>query len=136
MTGPQVLPAPRSTYQLLLDAATAWRDHIATQWIPDPGKRTRCLSWTCAELAGTVTRIANGLASLGVQRQDAVTLCGPSTSMLFAATLAAEHENGRLVVTVTGAGSGGVLAALAGFTLTVRTSPEAAARHRRRPAGK
>ena len=90
MTGPRVLPAPRSTYQLLLDAAAAWPDHIATQWIPDPGERTRCLSWTYAELAGTVTRIANGLATLGVQRQDAVTLCGPNTSMLLSATLAAQ----------------------------------------------
>ena len=37
-----------------------------------------------------MTRIANGLASLGVRRPDAVTLCGPNTSMLFAATLAAQ----------------------------------------------
>ena len=36
-----------------------------------------------------MTQIANGLASLGVRRPDAVTLCGPNTSMLFAATLAA-----------------------------------------------
>ena len=37
-----------------------------------------------------MTQIANGLASLGVRRPDAVTLCGPNTSMLFAATLAAQ----------------------------------------------
>ena len=37
-----------------------------------------------------MTRIANGLAGLGVRRPDAVTLCGPNTSMLFAATLAAQ----------------------------------------------
>jgi len=30
-----ILPRPASTYQLLLDAATAWPDGIATQWIPD-----------------------------------------------------------------------------------------------------
>ena len=89
-TTPEVLPLPESTYQLLLDAARAWPDGIATQWIPDPGAYTDCLTWTYTDLAGTVTRIANGLASLGVRRPDAVTLCGPNTSMLFAATLAAQ----------------------------------------------
>jgi fatty-acyl-CoA synthase len=89
-TTPPVLPQPESTYQLLLDAANAWPDRIATQWIPDPATHTQCLSWTYTDLAGTVTRIANGLASLGVRRPDAVMLCGPNTSMLFAATLAAQ----------------------------------------------
>ena len=87
---PQVLPQPESTYQLLLDAARAWPEGIATQWIPDPAAYTDCLTWTYTDLAGTVTRIANGLASLGVRRPDAVTLCGPNTSQLFAATLAAQ----------------------------------------------
>ena len=90
MTASQVLPPPESTYQLLLDAAQAWPDGIATQWIPDPGAYTDCVTWTYTDLAGTVTRIANGLASLGVRRPDAVTLCGPNTSQLFAATLAAQ----------------------------------------------
>ena len=90
MTASQVLPPPESTYQLLLDAARAWPDGIATQWIPDPGAYTDCVTWTYTDLAGTVTRIANGLASLGVRRPDAVTLCGPNTSQLFAATLAAQ----------------------------------------------
>jgi fatty-acyl-CoA synthase len=81
---------PESAYQLLLDAATSWPDGVATQWIPDPGEHTRCLSWTYAELAGTVTRIANALTELGVRRQDAVTLSGANTSMLYAATLAAQ----------------------------------------------
>ena len=85
-----MLPRPTSTYQLLLDAAIAWPDGIATQWIPDPADPTRCLAWTYAELAGTVTRIANALTALGVRREDAVTLSSASTSMLYAATLAAE----------------------------------------------
>ncbi|MGP7999282.1 MAG: acyl-CoA synthetase [Streptosporangiaceae bacterium] len=89
-TTPQVLPGPESTYQLLLDAARAWPEGIATHWIPDPAAYTSCLTRTFADLAGTVTQIANGLASLGVRRPDAVTLCGPNTSMLFAATLAAQ----------------------------------------------
>ena len=89
-TTPEVLPLPELTYQLLLDAARAWPDGIATQWIPDPGAYTECLTWTYTDLAGAVTRIANGLASLGVRRPDAVTLCGPNTSQLFAATLAAQ----------------------------------------------
>ena len=84
------LPRPESTYQLLLDAATGWPDGIATQWIPDPGEHTRCLVWTYAELAGTVTRIANALTCLGVRRPDAVTLSSLNTSMLYAATLAAQ----------------------------------------------
>jgi fatty-acyl-CoA synthase len=85
-----ILPRPASTYQLLLDAATAWPDGIATQWIPDPADHTRCLAWTFAELAGTVTRIANTLTALGVRRQYAVTLSSANTSMLYAATLAAQ----------------------------------------------
>jgi fatty-acyl-CoA synthase len=90
MTTKEILPLPASTYQLLLDAARAWPDDIATQWIPDPANHTRCLDWTYAELAGTVTRIANALTALGVRRGDAVTLSSASTSMLYAATLAAQ----------------------------------------------
>ena len=90
MTTKEILPPPASTYQLLLDAATAWPDGIATQWIPDPADHARCLDWTYAELAGMVTRIANALTALGVRRGDAVTLAGVNTSMLYAATLAAQ----------------------------------------------
>ena len=90
MTTRETLPQPASTYQLLLDAARAWPDGIATQWIPDPADHTRCLDWTYAELAGTVTRIANALTALGVRREDAVTLSSVNTSMLYAATLAAQ----------------------------------------------
>ena len=90
MTTREILPLPESTYRLLLDAAGAWPDAVATQWIPDPGDYTRCLAWTYAELAGTVTRIANALTALGVRRGDAVTLAGVNTSMLYAATLAAQ----------------------------------------------
>ena len=86
----KILPRPASTYQLLMDAATAWPDGIATQWIPNPADHARCLSWTYAQLAGTVTRIANALTALGVRRQDAVTLSSVNTSMLYAATLAAQ----------------------------------------------
>ena len=90
MTTREILPQPESTYQLLLDAARTWPDGIATQWIPDPADPTRCLDWTYAELAGAVTRIANALTALGARRQDAVTLASVNTSMLYAATLAAQ----------------------------------------------
>ena len=90
MTTGEILPLPESTYRLLLDAAGAWPDAVATQWIPDPADPTCCLAWTYAELAGTVTRIANALTTLGVRRADAVTLSSVNTSMLYAATLAAE----------------------------------------------
>ena len=90
MTTREILPQPESVYQLLLDAAGTWPDGIATQWIPDPGDPTRCLAWTYAELAGTVTRIANALTARGVRRADAVTLASVNTSMLYAATLAAQ----------------------------------------------
>jgi fatty-acyl-CoA synthase len=90
MTAPEILPRPASTYQLLLDAATTWPDGVATQWIPDPGDYTRCLTWSYADLAGTVTQIANALTALGVHRHDAVTLTAPNTSMLYATTLAAQ----------------------------------------------
>jgi fatty-acyl-CoA synthase len=87
---PGVLPLPESTYQLLLDAAAERPDAVATQWIPDPSDYARCLTWTYADLARTVTKVANALTALGVSRQDAVTLCGANTAMLFAATLAAQ----------------------------------------------
>ena len=90
MTTREILPQPESTYQLLLDAARTWPNGVATQWIPDPADHTRCLAWTYAELAGMVTRIANALTALGVRRQDAVTLASVNTSMLYAATLAAQ----------------------------------------------
>jgi fatty-acyl-CoA synthase len=90
MTTTGILPPPASTYQLLLDAARTWPDSVATQWIPDPGAYTRCVTWTYADLAETVTRIANALTALGVRRPDAVTLSAPNTSMLYAATLAAQ----------------------------------------------
>jgi fatty-acyl-CoA synthase len=90
MTTREILPLPESTYRLLLDAAGAWPNAVATQWIPDPGDYTRRLDWTYAKLAGTVTRIANALTALGVRRQDAVTLSSVNTSMLYAATLAAQ----------------------------------------------
>jgi fatty-acyl-CoA synthase len=87
---PHVLATPESTYQLVLDAATRWPDGVASQWLPDPADDTRCLTWTYKDLAGRVTRIANALTDLGVGRQDAVTLCGVNTAMLYATTLAAE----------------------------------------------
>ena len=90
MTTTRMLPQPASTYQLLLDAARTWPDSVATQWIPDPGDYPRCLAWTYADLAGTVTQIANALTALGVRRPDAVTLSAPNTSMLYATTLAAQ----------------------------------------------
>lgn len=90
MNAAEARPLPESAYQLLLDAARTWPDGIATQWIPDPGDPARCLAWTYAELAGMVTRIANALTTLGVRRADAVTLASGNTSMLYAATLAAE----------------------------------------------
>ena len=90
MTTREILPLPELTYQLLLDAAGAWPDGVATQWIPDPSDYTRCLAWTYAELAATVTQIANALTALGVRRTDAVTLSSVNTSMLYAATLAAQ----------------------------------------------
>jgi len=90
MNAPEILPLPASTFQLLLDAARTWPDGVATQWIPDPSAYTRCLAWTYADLAGTVTQIANALTALGVHRPDAVTLSAPNTSMLYATTLAAQ----------------------------------------------
>ena len=81
---------PESTYELLASAARTWPDAVATQWIPDPADYARCQAWTYAELAAAVTRIASGLARLGIQREDAVTLCGPNCSGLLVATLAAQ----------------------------------------------
>ena len=68
MIAHEILPQPASTYQLLLDAARTWPDSVATQWIPDPGDYPRCVTWTYADLAGTVTQIANALTALGVRR--------------------------------------------------------------------
>ena len=54
--------------------------------------------------------VAEALASAGLQAGDV--------------QVTADHENGQLVVTVTGADPGRVRDAVAGFTLTVRTRPQ------------
>ncbi len=124
-TTPQVLPPPDSTYQLLLEAARAWPDHVATQWIPGPATYTHCLTWTYTDLAGTVTQIANGLASLGVRRPDAVTLCGPNTSMVFAATLAAQAAGSAAPVNPALSGEGiAELIRRTGSRILVAAGPE------------
>ncbi len=89
-SAPELMPLPESTYQLVLDAAHRWPGAVASEWIPDPVAYTRRVTWTYGELAAHVTRIANALTALGVGRQDAVTLCGVNTGMLYATTLAAE----------------------------------------------
>ena len=125
MSATEILPLPESTYQLLLDAAGAWPDGIATQWIPDPGDYARRLAWTYAELAGTVTRIANALTALGVRRLDAVTLASVNTSMLYAATLAAQAAG--IAAPVNPALSGERIAELIGRTgsrVLVAAGPE------------
>src|SRR5271166_6316988 len=127
MTAREILPLPESTYRLLLDAAGAWPDAVATQWIPDPGAYTRRLSWTYAELAGTVTRIANALTVLGVRRADAVTLSSVNTSMLYAATLAAQAVG--IAAPVNPALSGERIAELArqaGMTAVLALRPDGA----------
>jgi fatty-acyl-CoA synthase len=121
----EILPLPESTYQLLLDAARTWPGSVATQWIPHPANHTRCLAWTYAELAGMVTRIANALTTLGVRRQDAVTPAGPNTSMLYAATLAAQAVG--IAAPVNPALSGERIAALirrTGSRVLVAAGPE------------
>ena len=79
MTTKEILPLPESTYQLLLDAAT-W--NIATRSAV-PGRSTPP-TWTYAESAGTVMRIAGNGVPLGaarrrgyaVQRQHQHAVCG------------------------------------------------------------
>ncbi len=144
MTGPQVLPPPRSAGEV----------PVAYVVPADPGRfaEAELLAWAgeaIGEPAARPKRIyplpAIPLTEVGKPYKPALAADAAvraATEALASAGLeagvqvTAEHENGRLVVTVTGADSGEMLAALAGFTLTVRTSPEAAARHRRRPAGK
>src|SRR5438876_366387 len=58
MTTKEILPLPESTYQLLLDAARAWPDGVATQWIPDPADYTRCLARTDAGPDGRPLTVA------------------------------------------------------------------------------
>jgi fatty-acyl-CoA synthase len=125
MTAPEILPPPASTYQLLLDAARTWPDGAATQWIPNPSAYTSYVTWTYADLAGTVTQIANALTALGVRRPDAVTLSAPNTSMLYAATLAAQAVG--IAAPVNPALSDEHLAALirrAGSRVVVTAGPE------------
>src|SRR6201997_4806495 len=125
MSPVEVLAMPESTSQLLLDAARAWPDGIATQWIPDPADSTRCLARTYAERAGTVTRIANALTALGVRRSDAVTLSSTNTAMLYAATLAAQAAG--IAAPVNPALSGERIAGLisrAGSRVLIAAGPE------------
>jgi fatty-acyl-CoA synthase len=124
-----IMPAaalPESTYELLANAARAWPDAVATEWIPDPADHARCQASTYAELASTVTWIANGLARLGIQRDDAVTLCGPNCSGLLAATFAAQAAG--IAAPVSPALGADQIAALIGRTgspVLIAAGPEA-----------
>jgi acyl-CoA synthetase (AMP-forming)/AMP-acid ligase II len=125
MTAPAAT-MPESTYELVASAARTWPDAVATQWIPDPADYARCGDISYAELAGTVTRIANGLARLGIQREHAVTLCGPNSSGLLAATLAAQAAGIAAPVSpALGADRIAGLIARAGSPVLIAAGPEA-----------
>lgn len=81
---------PATTWEIVERARTQWPDRTAVTLLPSGADWQSPIDWTFAQLADRITRAANVLASLGVQRGDAVTLMSTNTGLLLASTLAAE----------------------------------------------
>ncbi len=79
-----------TTYDLLVRAARRWPDTPCSLWIPDAGAIEDHVTVTFGALLDRVHAIAHALHSVGVGREDAVTLMAPNCSDLLAVTLAAE----------------------------------------------
>jgi fatty-acyl-CoA synthase len=84
------LDLPASTYDLLARSAAAFGERTAVRFLPAPDRLDTAIAWTYAELLARVTRAANALASLGVQRTDAVSLLLPNLPEMVEAMWAAE----------------------------------------------
>jgi len=81
---------PKSTYALLVRAATRWSDRTAITVLPEAARRREPLRRTFADLLADVHRYANLLYGLGVRRGDAVALMAPNCAELVTGTLAAQ----------------------------------------------
>jgi fatty-acyl-CoA synthase len=81
---------PVSTYEVISRAAKLWRDRPAMSFLPDAERWEQPSTWTFAEVAADVHRVAHVLSRLGVGRRDAVALVSVNCQQLAAALLAAE----------------------------------------------
>jgi len=81
---------PASTYAALTRAAEMWPDRVAIRVLPDGQGWEDAVSRTFGQLLSDVTRAANLLHDLGIQRNDAVALIAPNCDELITATLAAQ----------------------------------------------
>ena len=79
-----------STYALLRDQAHTRPLEPALRLLPGGDGWAHSTDITYGELTGRVTRIANALRSLGVDRDKAVTLVSPNCGWMVAALLGAE----------------------------------------------
>lgn len=119
-----VLPMPRSTYHLVLDAARARPEAVATQWMP-ASSRDALLRHPAVHAAAAVGRSDRHSGEVPVayvvpadpDRFDEAEL------RAWAGTAIGSHRDGRLVVTVAGADAHRVHEAVAGFAVSVTTVP-------------
>jgi len=81
---------PRTTYELLVRAASLWPERVALSVLADGDRWEHPAERTYAELLTDVHRYANVLHALGVRRTDGVALLAPNCDELVTATLAAE----------------------------------------------
>ncbi|MFI1105792.1 acyl-CoA synthetase [Streptomyces melanogenes] len=81
---------PRSTYDLLVRAASSRPDRSALTVLPEAARWREPARLTFAGLLERVHRYANLLHRLGVRRGDAVALMAPNCEELVPATLAAQ----------------------------------------------
>ncbi|WP_375481093.1 acyl-CoA synthetase [uncultured Jatrophihabitans sp.] len=81
---------PRTTYDVLLEAARRWPDRVAQSVLPNGARWKHPSRRTFAELLSDVHRFANGLRRAGVRRDRPVGLISPNCEGLITATLAAE----------------------------------------------
>jgi fatty-acyl-CoA synthase len=81
---------PASTYEVISRAAKLWGDRPAMSFLPDAERWEQPSTWTFAEFAADVHRVAHVLSRLGVGRRDAVALVSVNCQQLASALLAAE----------------------------------------------
>jgi fatty-acyl-CoA synthase len=81
---------PRTTWEIVDQAADARPDDPANVWVPDPANPERNIRYSFAELRLAVQRYANVYSGLGLDRSEAVAFLTPNVSRLLPAILGAQ----------------------------------------------
>ncbi len=69
---------PASTYQILKESAAEYADSIALRFLPTASLEEDSIALTFAQLFSRITQTANGLHSLGIEKDSVVSMMLPS----------------------------------------------------------